>query len=262
MKKNKKNTYLHFILIFLLMTGGGAVVGAVMAAFGDYISQGVKSAASDLVNASANNIFLLMALDTGAAIILGEASLYRMKKLSLLLENAEDEEADLLEYKIEKAGSVGMIVSQTAIVIGILLVALWYSGFSKNPEMKEVQVLSGAVLLLAGCFYQGFWQVRYVKLIQRMEPTKRGDPTSMKFQKEWMDSCDEGEKTIIYQSSYETYCFMSVLMPVLTVVTMLGHLLYNTGILAILVVGFLWVVMVSAYCYFCVVKRKRKLNKD
>ena len=262
MEKNKKHTYLHYALLFLLFTGGGAVAGAAFSMIGDYISGGVTAAGDIILRGIGKNMILLMALDVGMAVILGEASLSRMKKLSVRLEEAEDEEADLLEYKIEKAGSVGIIGSQVAIVAGIILVALWYSDFSRNPDNKEIIVLAGAVLLIAGCFYQGFWQVRYVKLIQKMEPTKKGDPTSMKFQKQWLESCDEAEKTLIYQSSYRTYCFMSVLMPFLIVVTMLGHLLYDTGLLAIFVVGFLWIAMVSAYCYFCTVSRKRKLNRD
>lgn len=262
MKKNKKQIYLHYALIFLLFAGGGAVAGAAFSVIGNHISGSMAAAGDVILKGVGENMILLMALDVIMAVILGEASLYRMKKLSVPLERAEDEEADLLEYKIEKAGSVGIIGSQTAIVAGIILVALWYSDFSRNPGNKESVVLVGAVLLIAGCFYQGFWQVRYVKIIQKMEPTKKGDPTSMKFQKQWLESCDEAEKTLIYQSSYRTYTFMSVLMPFLIVVTMLGHLLYDTGLLAIFVVGFLWIAMVSAYCYFCTVSRKRKLNRN
>lgn len=262
MEKNKKHTYLHYALLFLLFTGGGAVAGVAFSAVGNHISGSMAAAGDVILKGVGENMILLMALDVAMAVILGEVSLSRMKKLSVLLERAEDEAADLLEYKIEKAGSVGIIGNQIAIVAGIILVALWYSDFSRNPENKESVVLAGAVLLIAGCFYQGFWQVRYVKLIQKMEPTKKGDPTSMKFQKQWLESCDEAEKTLIYQSSYRTYCAMSVLMPFLIVVTMLGHLLYNTGLLAIFVVGFLGIAMVSAYCYFCTVSRKRKLNRD
>lgn len=261
-KNNKKHTYLHYAVILLLFTGGGAIAGAIAGAMGDYISGGVAAAGDVILRGVGKNMILLMTLDVVIAVILGEVSLSRMKKLAVLLEEAEDEEADLLEYKIEKAGSVGIIGTQAAIVAGIILVALWYSDFSRNPGNKESVVLAGAVLLIAGCFYQGFWQIRYVKLIQKMEPTKKGDPTSIKFQKQWLESCDEAEKTLIYQSSYRTYCFMSVLMPFLIVVAMLGHLLYDTGLLAIFVVGFLWIAMVSAYCYFCMVSRRRKLNRD
>lgn len=260
--KDRKHTYLHYMLLFLLFTGGGAAAGAAFSVIGNHISDGMAAAGDVILRGVGKNMILLMALDMAAAVILGEASLYRMKNLSAFLEDAEEEEADLLEYKIEKAGSVGIIGSQIAIVAGIILVALWYSDFSRNPGNKESVVLAGAVLLIAGCFYQGFWQVRYVRRIQGIEPTKKGDPTSIKFQKQWLESCDEAEKTLIYQSSYRTYCFMSVLMPFLIVVTMLGHLLYDTGLLAIFVVGFLWIAMVSAYCYFCTVSRRRKLNRD
>ena len=218
MEKNKKHTYLHYALLFLLFTGGGAAAGAAFSASGIeiYISGSMAAAGDVILKGVGENMILLMVLDVAMAVILG----------------------------------------------GIILVALWYSDFSRNPGNKESIVLAGAVLLIAGCFYQGFWQVRYVKLIQKMEPAKKGDPTSMKFQKQWLESCDEAEKMLIYQSSYRTYCFMSVLLPFLTVVTMLGHLFYNTGLLAIFVVGFLWIAMVSSYCYFCTVSRKRKLNRD
>lgn len=262
MERNKKHTYLHYALLFLLFTGGGAIAGLVFGMIGDYISGGVTMAGDIILRGVGKNMILLMAFDIAMAVVLGETSLFRTKKLAVLLEKAEDEEADFLEYKMEKAGSVGIIGNQIAIVAEIILVALWYSDFSRNPGNKESFALVGAVFLISGCFYQGFWQVRYVKLIQKMEPTKKGDPTSMKFQKQWLESCDEAEKTLIYQNSYRTYCFMSVLMPFLIVITMLGHLLYDTGLLAIFVVGFLWIAMVSAYCYFCTVSRKTKLNRD
>ena len=38
MKKNKKQIYLHYALIFLLFAGGGAVAGAVFSVIGNHIS--------------------------------------------------------------------------------------------------------------------------------------------------------------------------------------------------------------------------------
>ena len=45
----------------------------------------------------------------------------------------------------------------------------------------------------------------YIKLVQRIYPDKKGDPTSINFQEQWLASCDEAEKEEIYEASYKTY---------------------------------------------------------
>ena len=43
--------------------------------------------------------------------------------------------------------------------------------------------------------YFGMWQIRYIKLVQRIYPDKKGDPTSINFQEQWLTpSCDEAER--------------------------------------------------------------------
>ena len=45
--------------------------------------------------------------------------------------------------------------------------------------------------------------MRYVKMVQAAHPEKRGDMNSKNFQKDWMASCDEAEKEMVYQSAYK-----------------------------------------------------------
>lgn len=61
--------------------------------------------------------------------------------------------------------------------------------------------------------YDGFWQVRYVKVIQESHPEKQGDPSSRKFRQQWLDSCDEAEKEVIYRSAYTSYSQTSKMIP-------------------------------------------------
>ena len=109
--------------------------------------------------------------------------------------------------------------------------------------------------------FRSMWQIRYIKLIQRIYPEKKGDPTSMKFQEQWLASCDEAEKEEIYEASYKTYLLTGKVLPVCTLVAMLFHMVWNTGVLAIIIPAFLWILSASNYCRCCVTKKSEKLAK-
>ena len=102
------------------------------------------------------------------------------------------------------------------------------------------------------------WQIRYIKLVQRIYPDKKGDPTSINFQEQWLASCDEAEKEEIYEASYKTYLLTGKVLPFCTLVAMLLHMVWNTGVLAIIIPAFLWILSASNYCRCCVTKKKRK----
>ena len=42
-------------------------------------------------------------------------------------------------------------------------------------------------------------QARYVKLLQKIHPEKKGDIASKDFHKQWLESCDEAEKEAVYK---------------------------------------------------------------
>lgn len=106
-------------------------------------------------------------------------------------------------------------------------------------------------------FYCGMAQARYVKLLQKVHPEKKGDIASKDFHKQWLESCDEAEKEAVYQSSYSTYIFSGKLIGILLVVTMIAHLFFNTGVFAIVVVGVIYLCITIKYCVSCV-KLKNK----
>ena len=95
-----------------------------------------------------------------------------------------------------------------------------------------------------------------------MNPEKKGSVYDLKFKKKWFESCDEAEKEVIYQSSYKTYIFMSKAIGLLLIVTMLSHLFFKTGIMAILVVGVMYLVLVGKYSCSCVSLRKDRILRS
>ena len=103
--------------------------------------------------------------------------------------------------------------------------------------------------------------MRYVKLIQKLYPEKKGDPTSIKFQEQWLASCDEAERDCIYQASYKTYVLLGKVIPVCTFIAMILHMIWNTGILAIVFCAVIWLLLVLNYSRCCVVKKREQFQR-
>ena len=200
-EKRKPNSYVRFLTIMFWAALGGGAIGFLMGFVG--VDQWNMSIFTKVLSKMQ---IPLMILILGITVPISEIVLIKLRKLNLLLENAEDEEADRLEYEEEKVGSIGVIVSNLAMVLTLLSLAINYS--SSYVEKHPAIMIGSCILTVIIFGYQGIWQIRYVKCLQKSNPRLQGDPGCMKqkdFQKAWLSSCDEAERELIYQSGYEAY---------------------------------------------------------
>lgn len=237
MKTKKMGTYKKLVLILLagaaIGGAGGAVLGACVEIFGPGIAAGAEDM-PDMMGVLQQVMLPLMVGIGAAGILIGEYSIWKLKDIGENIAGADDEMCDLLEYQYERTGAFGMkanIITQALCILFMLYFA-----------------------------YTGFWQARYVKCIQRVYPGKKGDPSSRKFQKEWLASCDEAERSVIYQSAYRSYVTANRALPLLLVVAMLGHLLFDTGVMAVALLASAWLIVLISYLNSCVKIRKEKLG--
>lgn len=258
-EKKKMNTYLKFGLKILVFVFIGGMVGIGSVYFDFHSLGGLVKTAADVIREYLLPVqaFLLL-LD----VLIGESALHKFRALGNALENAEDEQSDRIEYEMEQISSVGMISSIGGMVLAMILLSTGYSMdyIESLSETGNRILLSVFALFILNSIYNGYWQVRYVKSIQKFYPQQKADITSRKFQKQWLENCDEAEREMIYQASYQTYLCIHELVSVLAVVAMLSHLLWDTGIMAVVLVGIIWIAMTVSYCRACVKKKGSKLN--
>lgn len=256
--KKKMNTYVKLLLLLL----AGAVVGGIVGAASAMVSfQPVGSGMEGIIGFIRSQLLPVMIFLTVALIFGGEYTLSTMERLGKDLEEAE-EDYEEREEAYEKIGSNGMIYHTILSVLSLLLLSTGYS----MDYMEQLQKIELIFLLITfGVFllqsiYQGIWQVRYVKLVQKLNPDRFGseDPTSRKFQEQWLSSCDEAERTQIYQAAYKSYILVSKILPMLTVAAMLCHMFWNTGIMAVFVLCVVWLITTVTYCRNCRKKEKRE----
>lgn len=125
-----------------------------------------------------------------------------------------------------------------------------------EAENHAYSFLVACVIFIAIYVYLYFWQIRYVKLLQKTHPEKKGDPSSPKFQEQWLDSCDEAEKEVIYRSAYKAYMTVNRTIPVILILVMLANLYFDTGMLAVIVLAVIWMLAQFTYTGSCVRMKK------
>jgi len=262
MAEKKMNTYLKYGLILLACALVGGVLGFISVAAEGPL-EALRMLAGNFSEILCKYLFVEFVVLLLIEIVVGEKCMRKMKEHSKALEAAEDEDADHIEYEMEKDSAWGVGVLNVIAFLSMVLLATGYSmEYIKSVvNVKEgLGFLGACVLFIVIYTYNGIWGVRQVKLQQKLDPTKKGDPTSTKFTEEWVESCDEAEKEVIYRSAYKSYIALSKWIPILMVVTMLSHLVWNTGVMAIVVVGIVWTVQNVSYLKSCVELRKQKLR--
>ena len=193
-------------------------------------------------------------------VILEELCFHKLKGICEKQITAEDEECDQLEYEEEKTGAFGTNLNVLSQVVSIFFLTFGYSMKYIETDDHAYSFLVACVIFVAAFIYIYFWQIRYVKLLQKTHPEKKGDPSSTKFQEQWLESCDEAEKEMVYQSAYKAYTALGKMLQILLCATMLLHLVFHTGILAVIVVGVVYLTMTLTYHRSCVSLQKAKLN--
>lgn len=260
--KHKDNLKTTSLSKLTLKMAAGAIVGAILGASAAVLlsinnGNSFNQAAQKLISGIQNMIFPGLLLITVLSIILQEIYYSRLKNICNSLADADDEEFDELDYKEEKTGAMLMTSNLLSYIGGIVLLAFGYS-----MDYLHHSIALGTCLIFLICvFYDGIMQARYIKLLQKTHPEKKGDVSSIKFQQQWLESCDEAEKEVIYQSAYKAFSFTSKCLSFLLLLTMLSHLFFHTGVLAILVVGITQIILALTYNRSCVKLKEVKLER-
>lgn len=260
MNKTKRiNTYVKFGLIILLCAAVGAVLGSLSVFAEDSVSSFAAGFSSALTVITGNFQWIL-AVFLIVEIFSGEFSLMKIRKLGKQMKTADDDEHDALDYTMEKTSAIINGVITVLMALAFLLLSLVSSADYIEAVPSGTGILWGVLIFFLFIIYNGFWSVRFVKLHQKIDPDKQGDPASRRFTEQWVESCDEAEKELIYQSSYKCCLLLSKSLPILIAVAMMTHLIWDTGIAAVFFICLIWLMMTGTYLKNCVTGKRRKLR--
>lgn len=193
-----------------------------------------------------NNIYLfpaLLFLFFTPVYIIG----YQGKKKLEMVKNLPDELYDESIETAEKKIDISLAINSVFMVLNFILM-----GISFNPRVSHVFI--GLGLFLVNILVVSFYEISTIRFIQENDQRLKGDPVSLRFRKDFFESCDEAEKQKILKTSYDTFNLSRNVALGLLVTSILGQMILNTGIFAIIISGFMLLSIVAGYSYYAIFK--------
>lgn len=243
-KKANRKAMPKFILIMVLSSLIGGTVGFCAAKYGlNALAGSMKNAGRFFSIYVAPWLLLMTAVIVPAVCI----PVYKSAKKQLSTWDGENEE---ISDAIEKQLSIVIWITSTAIILALFLIAASYSGVFESFENRDsiVSVVTGIVGFLAIMIETIVIQQKCVDNAKKMNPEKTASVYDTKFQKKWLDSCDEAEKLVIGKCAFRAYSSTNTVCSALAIVLAICALIFNIGFLPSFVVCLIWLVNQFVYC--------------
>lgn len=243
-KKENRKALPKFMLIMVISLLLGGVTGFCAAIYGlDTLADSIKNAGAFF------GIYIAPWLMLAAAVIVPAVCVpvYRSAKKLLSSWDGENEEiSDTVDNKL----SITIWLTSAALIISYFLIAASYSnGFAtfenKNSSLLFIVSIAAFLAIMVEAV---IIQQKCVDTAKKTNPEKTASVYDLKFQKKWMDSCDEAEKIIIGKCAFKAYAATNTVCVFLSIVLAICALIFGTGFLPSLVVCFIWITSQSVYC--------------
>lgn len=238
-KKNKRKPILDFIKLMLVSVVIGLIAGTLFAIF-EY--KGIEISTEVFSEWLTQNVLYLQ---IAAVILMVPPVLYTIVQAHYHLKTSvpnDDETLALYEENLDKKLNSAISFNVTSTILQCVLFGFAVGG--TNPHLNTSALLFVAVILMNTVL-----DMHALKLL-KLYYGKSFSFFSKNFEKEYLASCDESEKDLIYRSSYDTFVFMKNIFVCLLTVTVLSKLFFHTGNFPIFLIGSAWLTQTLAYIYF------------
>lgn len=174
-------------------------------------------------------------------------SLYRSAKKQIDLWDGEDEEVYTI---IDRRLSLVLWILNSFLILSFFLMAAAYSGGTDIFESGYMTALFfiTVVSVFVVIFEMLIIGQKCVDSAKRINPEKKASFYDMKFQKKWMEDCDEAEKIMIGKCAFKAYSATNRVCAVSAGVLAGCALIFKIGFLPSLAVCLIWLVNRSVYC--------------
>lgn len=243
-KKANRKAMPKFLLIMVLSLIAGGSIGFCAAKYGlNTLAGRMKSAGTFFGTYIAPWLMLAAAVIVPTVCI----PLYKSaKKLHSFWDGENEEISDAIDKKL----SVVIWMTSAALILSCFLIAASYSnGFEMFENGYSGLLFLAAIVGFFAIMIEALLiQQKCVDTAKEMNPEKTASVYDTKFQKKWMDSCDEAEKIVIGKCAFKAYSATNTACTILAIVLAICALVLDIGYIPSLVVCLIWIVNQSVYC--------------
>lgn len=232
-----------YILVLVISGIVGGVVGFFSARCGlNTLSESLKNVGVMF------GMYIAPWLMLALAVIVPVIAIPKYKRAKGML-NTWDGENEEVSDQVEEKLSVVIWLTGAAIIISYFLIAAVYAeGFEIFENNSILTFFMSVAAFLAVLIEVILIQQKCVDAAKRTNPEKTVSIYDMKFQKKWVDSCDEAEKILIGKCAFKSYTATNMVCTILSMALAIGALVFGIGFLPSLSVCIVWIVNQSVYC--------------
>lgn len=231
MKKQKPT--LKFLSIICISAILGGLLGGSLIHFEAIIYQSIINLQDFILR----NNYLIQSVILGLCAVIIIIVFFSAKRKLKRLEQNDDAFFDQIDHQL---GFLLPFISATMIG-GLCLFGITVTNALNEP------VLPGLILFMFNTAFTLIMTVLTIKLTKILYPEKKGNPLDFNFDKEWIKSCDEAEKFVIYKASYRCYQLMNFVYCGVLTLFLLISIVINIGVFPYLLIGFLWITQTLIY---------------
>jgi len=167
------------------------------------------------------------------------------KKLLRSWDGEDENVSDAVNSKL----SAVIWITSASIIISFFLVAASYSGGLSifDDRHRTVVFFIGVAAFVIIMLETLIFQQKCVDSSKQTNPEKKASFYDVRFQKKWMDDCDEAEKIVIGKCAYKAYSATNIVCTILSVVLAICAPIFEIGLLPSLTVCLVWIVNMSVY---------------
>ena len=241
-KSDNRRALPKYILVLFIAAFFGALAGFAAGIVGaGNLSESIKTAVNTALTAVAP-----WGIPVTSVVFLGLGWWFYTKARRLY--SAWDGEAEEPVDTAEETLSWALLMSAIALLWDFFFLSVLVICGAGSP----LERLGGVALFLVSVAVIVVLQQKVVALTRRINPEKQGSVYDLKFQKKWMDSCDESEKRQIGQACYKACRAATNTCLWLWVVLLVVHYAFDTGLLPIVAVLVVFGVLQVVYTLECI----------
>ena len=246
-KKKGKKSFWIFLIILIAAFFIGGIAGM--------ITFGLKGGAA-LLQAYTAQIYSVCAIVVPTIMVVFDVVMTVIcfvqygslkKRVVIWMEQGEDEEElDRIELRMNQPiafTTIGMIINFFLVAVNWKL----DSCIEEPSVLISSMVMLGNLAFVLGLVVQLMIQNLVVNLEKQLNPEKRGSVFDLRFQEEWINSCDEAERLIEYRAGFQAYKIGQYVCIGMWVLCIMAQFAFNTGVFPVACVTVIWMVLVCVY---------------
>lgn len=257
MKNKKEKTNKQIYTKFVIMVTAGCLLGFIAGFGGAFISD---MYGGDIVG-GLNQIFkVVVPVVYVVLMVLSYVySFFNYHKAKKMVTNWDGIDEDVLDKADETLG-LALAPNNIMMVCNFFLYsAMTYISGVTIPGVEENSGIKAGLPMLAVAIALFVFNMIIITIIQkltvdltkRINPEKKGNIFDKEFNKDWLASCDEAQKQMIFEASYKAYQATQYACLVMWMLTLIGMLLFDIGILPSICVFIIWLTLVLSYTIAC-----------